>query len=326
MTEIPSDSGWLPDPWRSHPPEDSSADPVEGTLGHGHHWRALGVTDERQLDGLIDKFLLLASGIGDPAPAPWSGGEYARVEACEFPQASIRFRFLCGVASYDEPYDLVSAYPVLVRSSEWIVRIEQTTDSYGPYEGTVVAETASGHDLEFFATDFAERADSWKRTGLARVALVGLGLSMETYFSDPWIIREGPMVELRKQELRDEGRHAEADDPDFHLTVTSDRLRTLFSDHHDHHMLIGKVRRVTGIRPRPEFQGWRLEVECLPDELPSGHCLVVYLFRAAWTEGAPPRKGQMIQGTIWLQGTWLDRVGKDDAVIWKRSTAIWSDE
>jgi hypothetical protein len=80
----------------------------------------------------------------------------------------------------------------------------------------------------------------------------------------------------------------------------------------DGHMLVGRITSVTDIKPLPEFRGWRLEIECLPGKIPSGHLLVVYVFPPAWKEGTPPRKGQMVEGTIWLQGSWI---GGDEVAL-----------
>jgi hypothetical protein len=290
-------------------------------LSHGSHWQALGLEGDdllRFVMGLVQKHHFQQP----RHKTPWPGGAYPELARMDVPFASVGFVALAGVAQTAEPMTMLSAYPAFARASEWVVNVEEATDSYGPYEGTVIGTVACGHCIEWFATDFELRAEQWRGTGLVRVALVGLALDLVNFAAEPWSIREGPMIEEKKKERRAQGRHAEADDPDLQVTLQTTSLRTLFSADCDHHELVGRVLSVTPIKPLPAFRGWRLEVECLPDQMPSGHRLIVYVFPPAWKEAKPPRKGQLVHGTIWLQGSWIGGAPEENDALWKQSEPV----
>ncbi len=284
-------------------------------LGHGGHWFAMGLEGDALLH-FVMKTVRNNSFSSELRPTPWPDAAYPMLSRMEASHASLQIVALAGAGKGGASLTMLSAFPAFTRTSEWVIEIENSTDSYGPYEGTVTASAACGHEIEFFATDFEIEAENWRKPGLARVALAGLALDMVSYAAEPWVIREGPRVEEKKQELREAGRHAEADDPDFHVVLKSDALRTFFSMDDDEHMLIGRIMSVTAIKPLPSFQGWRLEIECLPDKIPSGHRLIVYVFPPAWKEAKPPRKGQLVEATIWLQGSWLGGDPEENERIW----------
>jgi hypothetical protein len=87
----------------------------------------------------------------------------------------------------------------------------------------------------------------------------------------------------------------------------------------DHHQIIGRVMSVTAIKPLPQFQGWRLEIECMPDEAASGWRLPVFVFPPALGSDAPPRKGDLVTGTVWLQGSWISGESTRDMEIWRET-------
>lgn len=303
-------------------PDSTFEDDLEPTrtkpLGHGGHWAAMGLEGDALLHFVMEA-VQNNSFHPELSVTPWPNTDYPKLSRMEASHASLRVVALAGEKSDDASLTMLSAFPTFTRTTEWVVEIEDVTDSYGPYEGTVIATVASGHCIEIFATDFEIEAQNWRKPGLARVAVVGLALDLVPYAAEPWIIREGPAVELKKQELRESGRHAEADDPNFQVVIETSSMRTFFSMSDDDHMLIGKIISVTAIKPLPQFPGWRMEIECLPREQASGHRLVVYAFPPAWKESTPPRKGQMVEGTIWLQGSWFGGDPEENARIWKES-------
>lgn len=160
---------------------------------------------------------------------------------------------------------------MLTHANEWVVSVDASHDSYGPYEGVVegVVEghAASGHPLKWFAPAFGTEIEHWRKRRMARAAFAVLAIRMSRSNAGPIIVREGPLGEERRQELRKEGKLAEAESPDLSVELMTDELRTFYSTFHDHHEFVGEVLEVRSIRPRPEF---RLELECLPDELETG--------------------------------------------------------
>lgn len=286
-------------------------------LGHGDHWQAMGLEGEP----LVEYLQQLAKQVDAPRifSAPWPDAGYDKVVLMHRPLGYLSLLVLCGLNDHENSLSLLSAFPVFTRTMEWIVRVGNVSSAYGAYEGVVCAHAAAGHGLAFFAPYFGLEAEHWRRSSLARVALVGLALRLEKFDAETIRVTEGPLVENAKSELRAEGRGEEADDPDFHVTVEMDRMRTLYSLNHDHHQIIGRVMSVATARPSPRFQGWRLEIECMPDKAASGCRLPVFVFPPALGPETPPRKGDLVTGTVWLQGSWISGETERDLEIWKES-------
>lgn len=313
MKRLRSYRRFEPNETSSHSPED----PGENPLGHGDHWQALGLEGE----ALIEYLEQLTKEADGPVffPAPWPDAEYDKVIQMRAQRASLCFVVLSGIDEERKLLNFLSAFPALTKTEEWVVNVEEVSAAYGHYEGVVCAKAAAGHGLKFFAPYFGTEADLWRRKGLARVALAGLALKLEKFAAEPIKITEGPLVEEAKRALRAEGKIAEADDPDFHVTVEMDRMRTIYSLNHDHHQIIGRVMSATAIKPLPQFQGWRLEIECMPDEAASGCRLPVFVFPPALSSETPPRKGDLVTGVVWLQGAWIAGDAEKDAAIRKEA-------
>jgi len=293
------------------------AEPENKTLGHGDHWKALGLGGEALTEYLGELMNEAANPVG--FHAPWPGGEYAKVVQMHVAQSALWFVVLSGIDERERQLTFLSAYPKLAKTEDWVVKVDEVSDDYGPYEGVVVARAPAGHSLKFFVPHFLAEAEDWKTAVLVRVALTGLALKLERFDAKPVKITEGPRVEEAKAELRAEGKHQEADDPDFHVTILMDRMRTLYSLYHDHHQIIGRVMAVTAVSAAPKFPGWLLEIECLPDEAVSGCRLPVYVFPPALGDRTPPRKGDLVGGVVWLQGSWVGGDPGENAAIWKNA-------
>ncbi len=299
--------------------DDESEEQSEKPLGHGDHWEALGLEGEAMIEYLEE----LTKEADCPVffPAPWPGAEYGKVVQMSAPRSSLCFVVLSGVDEQRKQLALLSAFPTLTKTEEWMLKVNKVSAAYGHYEGVVCATAPSGHTLRFFAPYFGSEAGNWRKMGLARVALAGLALKLEIFPAEPMKISDGPLVEDAKSELRAEGKNEEADDPNFHITVEIDRMRTLYSLNHDHHQIIGRVMAVTAIKPLPRFHGWRLEIECMPDDAASGCRLPVYVFPPALGNEPPPRKGDLVTGVVWLQGSMISGDAEKDAAIWKEAVS-----
>lgn len=216
---------------------------------------------------------------------------------------------------------MLAAYPVLSQPAEWVVRVDGPRKSYSPVEGVVGGEAASGHPLEWFAPRFGLEAPHWRTPGLARVASAALGLEVSRFGAEPMVITEGPAVELGREQLRKAGKPSEAERADLSVEFRMEGMRTLFTweEGDDHHEFVGLVRAVQPIRPRPELDGLRLEVECLPDQLASGHRLPLYVFAPALEQGFLPKPGDLVCGIAWLQGTCRGAASPADVAAWQQA-------
>lgn len=272
-------------------------------LGHGDHWHALGLHGDELLQFITTTWE--NSTDVRPMPFPWPGDRFEQLYQAENPQASLTFATLMGVPPQERVLAFISAFPILARTIEWTLQVNEVLDTYGPYEGAISATAPSGHPLQWFAPYFGFEADQWRQCGNVRVALAGLALRLEKFAAEPIIITEGPAIQLRRDELRAEGRHEEADDPHLSLTYHMDEMRTIYSSYHDHHEMIGKIIECAPIRPRAEFHGRRLEVECLPPDQKEGTRLPIYVFTPALADGYTPRRSDLVRGLVWLQGRYV---------------------
>ncbi len=272
-------------------------------LGHGDHWAALGLEGET-LISLLTLTAQEATAMHD-FQIPWPQIDFGRLVQLELPNREVIYSVILGKPRNEESLNLLSGFPILCHTSPWILEIFGVEDSYGPFEGVITANADTGHGLEWFAPRFGREAEEWRRGGRMKVGLSGLALSLERFTADPIVIKDGPRIAERREELNAEGRHDEANDPNLTVTFRTEEMRTLYSSFHDHHELVGQVLRVAKVRLAPGLQGWRLEVQCRHDENKTGSKIPLYVFPPALSDGYVPKRGDLIQGTIWLQGTHL---------------------
>lgn len=283
-------------------------------LGHGDHWEALGLKGDA-LVTFMQTIFQSAQPISHYA-APWPGGQFVQLTHWEWSCASLRFEVITGLSTAENSPTCLSAFPMVTHREDWLVQVNQLHGHYGPYEGMVEGEAASGHMLQWFAPRFGQEVDLWRRPGLVRVSLGALALRMRLFPTAPIVIHEGPVVELSKQKLRREGRHAEADDPNFSITFTMQNLRTIYAHTHDHHEFVGKLIDVRPVTPLPQCWGWRVKMVCLPDDLPTGHVLSMLVFPPALQDGYRPKIGDLVCGTAWLQGHYRSPASDQERRLW----------
>lgn len=290
-------------------------------LGHGDHWAALGLAGG-DLSVFVRSATAHGRSIGNFYP-PWPKSGFAQLNQIEWMQASLVFAMIVGQRNPDPNWLFLSAFPILAKTEEWIVRIDGVQGSYGAVEGLIEGRAASGHGLQWFAPRFGFEADRWRQIGFARVGFSALALSLEPFDAKPIVVDQGPRVEEERERLRAEGLIEEAERPNLTVTFATDRMRTFYSTSHDHHAFVGKVMEIHAIRPRPEFHGWRLELECLPEKLETGWRLPLYVFPSALKSGYQPARGDLVRGIAWLQGTWKAPASAEDTALWKKTGGEW---
>jgi hypothetical protein len=231
---------------------------------------------------------------------------------------------ILGRNSPEEIWKLLSAFPTMKCHEKWVVRLDGVNDSYGAVEGCVQATASAGHPLEWFDPCFGLSVKAWRLKGFARVKLSALALKLAPYEAEPIIITEGPRIEELRRELRTEGKIAESKRKVLKLTVETRTLRTLYSNFHDHHAFVGKVLGKRSIKPLPEFSGYILDVEVMPDRLSTGWKLPVYVFAPA-LGNYQPKRDDLIQGTVWLQGSWRRAAKPSEKTAWRNQTCAKAD-
>lgn len=271
-------------------------------LGHGDHWAAMGFEDEA-LMRLIQEVAQAAT-VVHTLEAPWPDGEMEKLVQIELPWKEISLAIILGKPPKQEALNVLSAFPVLSQTTTWTLEIDEVSADYGPFEGVVKATADTGHPLQWFDPHFAQHAATWRAGGSARVGLAGLALSLERFDAEPILIKDGPRIKERRAELKAEGRLDEAKDPKLTVTYRTEKMRTLYSSFHDHHEFVGKVLRVAQTGLGSLVKGWRMELECRHDDHGTGRSLPVYVFPAALEKSYVPKRGDLVCGKLWLQGSY----------------------
>jgi hypothetical protein len=284
-------------------------------LGHGSHWDALSPRGAKELFSMLPNIVQDFTSVHAFHP-PWPEESGHELLHYEYARDSLAFAVIERVNEPEKCLELVSGFPILTEQADWIVRVDRTLDSYGAVEGVIEGETASGHPLQWFAPRFGLEAAEWRKPGLTRVGFAALALKVSRFDAKPIIVTKGPMLEMRREELRKQGKTRQAESPDLSVKVLTNRLRTFYSSFHDHHEFVGRVRGVKAIQPQPEFPGLRID---LPDEIGTGWRLPLYVFPPAFEQGFAPKRGDLIHGAAWLQGTWKSAAFPDDAAAWHKA-------
>lgn len=288
---------------RASTPQKKRASKKREPLGHGDHWAAMGFEGDA-LIRLIQEVANAAT-VLHPLEFPWPGARMEKLVQIELPWKEMSLTVILGKPPEKDELRILSAFPVLSRTTPWVLQIDEVGSDYGLYEGVVKATADTGHPLLWFDPHFAQNATSWRAGGRMQVGLAGMALSMKPYPADPFIIHEGPRVDELRTRLRAEGRAREADDPELSVTYEMDAMRTIFSSFHDHHEFVGKVLRVAKTGLGSLVTGWRIELECRHDDHGTGRSLPVYVFPPSLEEGYVPKRGDLVCGMLWLQGSYF---------------------
>ena len=248
-------------------------------------------------------------------PPPWPGSDFAEVMLLEQKKLPLVFATLVGMSADRQRNELVSAFPVLTETEEWIVQVNASLANYGPHEGMIEGDFSHGAPLRWFAPRFGLEREQWRHNGLACVALAALALRLEPFKAEPIIVKEGDMVKMERKRLREEGRVEESENPDLSVTVLIDQLRMFAATGYDNHEFVGKIERVRAIQPRPELAGWIVDVEIHHDQPATGWRMPVYVFPAAAGDYRPKR-GDLVQGIAWLQGQFVRPADESDRAAW----------
>lgn len=281
-------------------------------LGHGDHWAAVGLDFVERAREIFPNVRPL----GEFAP-PWPDAPWEEIVHTEWKLDGLGFTLLLLQNDREKKYECLSGFPYCTAVEEWVVNVAEPLDLYGPIEGVVQGEAASGHSLVWFAPRFGFDVVEWRKPGLARVGFAGIALSVRRFAAEEIVIKEGPLVEMRREELRAEGKLDEAERADLSVTVQTDGMRTLYSTTEDHCAFIGKVLGVEDVEPLPGMRGWRLALECMPDDLKSGTVLPVVVFPPALGAEFVPKDGDLVEGVLWLQGVWMGTPTKKQVKQWK---------
>jgi hypothetical protein len=284
-------------------------------LGHGDHWAAVGIKD---IASFIESGLPQSSVVGEFAP-PWPKSPCKELVITERLYGLLNVNFVLGRNSPKGSWRVLSAYPNMKCYEEWVIRVDGVNNAYGAVEGCVEATASAEHSFNWFAPYFGIEARGWRLAEFLRVHLSALALKLAPYAAEPIIVTEGPLIEERRKELRAEGKIAQSKRKDLKLTVSTDQLRTLYSSFHDHHAFVGKVVGKRIIKPIPEFQGYILDVEVMPDPLVTGWKIPMYVFPNVLGD-YEPKRGDLIQGTAWLQGGWVRVAKPTEETAWRNQS------
>ena len=219
--------------------------------------------------------------------------------------SEIFFNIGIGLNAGAEQYVLKTAFPVIKRSCQWILKTDSVLPACGSYSAIVSGRTADGHALQWFAPDFWRYAFDWRQTGITKVHVAGLALSLGRFDKPVIRVESGPLFDRERDRLRREGKHKEAGELKF-VPVSTNELRFLnnTSKNNAQAEFCGKILR----SKKGHIKTWErlpchlLEIEVLPQQLKTSYVLPVFVFPAALENGYTPKCGDHVHGFLWLQG------------------------
>lgn len=293
--------------------EDEENEEEKSYLGHGDHWEAVGISSGEDFAQLIPLALQEGKLTGKATP-PWPNPPCSEVILLEMPQGPLVIVSLCG--AFPEPGDIrfMSAFPLLPETTQWVVQIDNLSNSYGSIEGLIEGNLANGHNLCWFVPRFALEVEHWKKAEFAHVAFSALALHLEPFKAEPIVI-EGEQAERLRRMMNVSDANNEDDSSTPQLTFETHSLRSFFPTSHDHHEFVGKALNVRGIDPAFNLPGWIIDLECIhaEDEEKDDFTIPLYVFPSAIAQNDYiPKTGDLIHGSAWLQGSWIAPASQDD--------------
>lgn len=293
-------------PPKKNADEDEKDEDTDERFGHGDHWDAVEPDFPPNIGRIIEQILTQGRVIAAYPPFDPDPG-YSRLLHYELQLGEMTYTLVEGMHADEDSagQEVLTMYPAFPQGSVWPCRFDGIDDAYGPYERVVEVMTASGHWLECFCPRFGLRKKPPETGSVYDMTVSALLLRVEPYDSRPFCVTEGPMVDELREELIAEGNLKEANDPNLFVEIDPSEMRYLIPSTCDHADLVGKVLEMEAIKTAKGLRGWRMLVECLPEN-PFGRDLTVYVFDIALKDGYAPRKGCLIQAKVWLQAS-IDR-------------------
>jgi hypothetical protein len=288
-------------------------------LGQGSHWEAIGLPVDAHHISTICHWLIPNADVLGAYPSPWTEDPNKDMILYKLKSGSLHFYAMCQACPEEKHLQLKTAYPTGELWSNWIVQVDEVISMYDQIEGMVSGTAESGHPLQWFAPDFPMEADRWRAGGLVKIGLNAIALQIKPFDTETIPINEGDMLEEERQRLRDEGNLEAAEDPDLTIEIDTGEMRTLYSNYHDHHELIGEILEVYPVEYHFDTQkicGWMLDVQCLPSDMTSMNRIPLYVYPASLQDGYTPEKGQLIQGNVWLQGIYRAPATAEEQANW----------
>lgn len=281
--------------------ENIDEEPQQEEWGHGEHWKAIFLRWDEKYSAAFLSQLYQNAQSAKASVMPWPQQEYASMFRMGYYTSGCEFVLLVGMLPEQKVMHMLSSYPMFAGENVWQLKPTQLTSEYGLYEGCVSFELPWEAPLKCFCPLFGEESTQWKSaTSEVAVKISALAMELKHYPAEPIRVDRGPLLEMERQSLRDEGKHAEADALD-HIMVGTDALRMLAGGATDHASLVGKIvglkkLEATDLMP----SGYQLEVEALPDYGQDWRNITVFAYLPSL--GAyVPKEGDLVQGILWLQ-------------------------
>jgi hypothetical protein len=279
---------------------------IREPLGHGDHWQAIFPRWNSHPEKTQQFITRLCKEATPRAKflTPWPRPEldFNVIIRLAYESPHFETAVLLGISPSNKTLNFLSTYPVLAGRNIWQLKPAQISDAYGPFEGFISFELPSGACINCFSTHFGEEKERWENAKKpVPVQMTALALELKRFDAKPIRVDAGPLLEETRKELRDEGKHEEADALD-HVMLSTDEMRTLYCEDTDHASMVG---RITGLKKLERVDifppGYQLEVEVLPDYDQGWRNITVFAYLpslGAYT----PKKGDLVQGVVWLQG------------------------
>ena len=281
--------------------QNTDADQKQEPWGHGDHWKAIFLKwDEKHSTGFLSHvYQHMAPHRRLKSAQPMQN--YSNLMGLCYKAGDCEVMLIIGLLPEQKLMHMLSAYPAIAGENTWKLKLTQLTHEYGPFEACADFELPWEAPLKCFCPLFVEEKERWEAAaGSIEVNISALAIELKRFDAEPIKVDAGPLLELERKRLRDEGSTAEADALD-HLMVSTDGMRTLFCGNTDHASLVGKIvglkkLEMTGMM----LPGYQLEIEALPDYGQGWRNITTLAYLPAL--GAySPKLDDLVQGVLWLQ-------------------------
>ena len=304
--QTPAEAGWL------------GRVPVRYIEGvrHGEHWSSVIADMEERLVSHIKVIVKdgVTEGTAEYAPSETGFGNFEKAAGFEYPPKSkeskdfLKAFVISGKHMEKDSLEVCSAFPVFGTGTHVELLMDRVDEWINGLEANASMTTDDGRIFEFFIPDYYRDRLLLKKDCRYDVELAGFAYYMEMFSEKRFDIDEGPMLEIKKEELRKEGKPDDIKSVPLYMNENASFLNPrLGSDDAANCDYLGKVAEVS----TSQFFGstvYRVVVQMRTDGDGNEIRLPVFIGKHR-LDGFVPEVGMAVSGVLWLQGILRKELG-----------------
>ena len=273
---------------------------------HGNHWEAITGNAEESLERFVPA--TLANGALTEETqfvlTRDDGGEQPEtVIGATYPETPLRCLALISTNSAEPGANrfLYSAYPFCAEGLPNNIEIDSLEADN--IEGIVHGSCESGAAIDFFDPLFFLNRGKYEMGKTFEFSLAGLAYKLQKTTVDSIEVTEGPMIDMEKQRLLDENPNADVSNVTS-VTVSLEGSCWLYPTKVPDDAEFRGVIEDVGYFELEDVGFYRAKITLVADD---DHPLAILLYASELIlNGYVPRKGDSVEGFVWLQGRLLE--------------------